>query len=137
MITPITPSPTHMGTLSIKTKLSFFANFFIEVFFEDIFEVETPGDGLMDKIAQQNAENAKESASASEELTAQTVQMKEVVAALAKLVEGTGERDSRKESAPSTEKGPDELKETGPSKQMALSHLREVGPDKVIPFLRL
>jgi methyl-accepting chemotaxis protein len=59
----------------------------------------------LDSIAQQNAANAEESASASQELSAQAVQMKEIVATLVKLVDGIGERDSRKEPAPGTEKG--------------------------------
>jgi methyl-accepting chemotaxis protein len=43
----------------------------------------------MDKVTQQNAANAEESASASEELSAQAEQMNEVVVQLAVLVGGS------------------------------------------------
>ena len=49
----------------------------------------------MDKVTQQNAANAEESASASEELSAQAEQMNEVVNELVALVGGnTGKRQS-------------------------------------------
>jgi methyl-accepting chemotaxis protein len=43
----------------------------------------------MDKVTQQNAANAEESASASEELSAQAGQLNDIVAQLAALVGGT------------------------------------------------
>ena len=43
----------------------------------------------MDKVTQQNAANAEESASASQELTTQAEQMKAIVKKLTKLVKGT------------------------------------------------
>ena len=46
----------------------------------------------MDKVTQQNAANAEESASASEELSAQAESMKEVVDQLVALVGGAGAR---------------------------------------------
>jgi len=49
----------------------------------------------MDKVTQQNAANAEESASASEELSAQAESMKKVVAELVTLVGGDGSQDVR------------------------------------------
>lgn len=50
----------------------------------------------MDKVTQQNAANAEESASASGELSVQAESMKEVVGNLVALVGGAGLRRSRK-----------------------------------------
>ena len=88
----------------------------------------------MDKIAQRNAANAEESASTSEELSAQAVQMKDIVSALVKLVGENGQRGSRKELAPVTENHPNELKAKRARKKMDLLHLREMDPEKVIPM---
>ena len=49
----------------------------------------------MDKVTQQNAANAEESASASEELSAQAESMKEVVNQLVALVGGAGAQTAR------------------------------------------
>lgn len=49
----------------------------------------------MDKVTQQNAANAEESASASEELTSQTHQIKEIVGRLQMLINGTAEVSAR------------------------------------------
>ena len=46
----------------------------------------------MDKVTQSNAANAEESAAAAEELTAQAESLKEAVAELLRLVDGTGRR---------------------------------------------
>ncbi|MGA2227991.1 MAG: methyl-accepting chemotaxis protein [Syntrophobacteraceae bacterium] len=48
----------------------------------------------MDKVVQQNAANAEESASASEEMNAQAAQMKDFVRALIKVVEGNKGNDT-------------------------------------------
>jgi hypothetical protein len=92
-----------------------------------IERIDNAVDG-MDKIAQQNAASAGEPASASEELSALAVQMKEIVAALVKLIGENGEGDLRKESLPSTQNSPDEPKATGPRKKM------EIDSDK-FPYL--
>ena len=49
----------------------------------------------MDKVTQQNAANAEESASASEELSAQAESMKEIVSQLVAMVEGAGSQAAR------------------------------------------
>jgi methyl-accepting chemotaxis protein len=49
----------------------------------------------MDKVTQQNAANAEESASASEELSAQAESMKEVVSQLMAMVGGAGSQTVR------------------------------------------
>ncbi len=46
----------------------------------------------VDKVVQRNSASAEESASASEEMTAQAAQLKELIADLAKIVEGTNGR---------------------------------------------
>jgi len=67
----------------------------------------------MDEIAQQNAANAEESASASEELNAQAMHMKEMVAALIRLVGESRDSNSRKGFIPTDEMDPEDLPETG------------------------
>ena len=49
----------------------------------------------MNKVTQQNAANAKESSSASEELYSQAVQMKKIVRDLVTLVEGSPNRKQK------------------------------------------
>ncbi len=88
----------------------------------------------MDEIAQRNAANAEESASTSEELSAQAVQMKDIVAALVKLV-GENERAGvREELAPTPENRPHDLKAKRLRKKTDLPHPREMDPKKIIPF---
>ena len=89
----------------------------------------------MDKIAQRNAANAEESASTSEELNAQAVQMKEIVSALVKLVGENEKREVRKELAPSVENGTPVLRARRKlRKKVDLSNLGQMDPDKVIPM---
>ena len=88
--------------------------------------------GGMDKIVQQNAAKAEESAGASEQLNAQAVQMKEIVAEMMKLVGSAGGRDSGNGSAPMADKGFGEMKGAGARNKTALSLPGEVSPDKVI-----
>jgi methyl-accepting chemotaxis protein len=88
----------------------------------------------MDKIAQRNAANAEESASTSEELSAQAVQMKDIVSALVKLVGENGKRTFREESAPSPENRPPAPKAKRFRKKMDLPDLWEIDPEKIIPL---
>lgn len=88
----------------------------------------------MDKIAQRNAANAEESASTSEELSAQAVQMKDIVSAMVKLVGENEKRGVREELAPSPENRPYELKAKRLRKKMDLPHLAEMDPEKIIPM---
>ncbi len=88
----------------------------------------------MDKVTQQNAANAEESASASEEMNAQAAQMKSIVDQLVKIVGGgTG---SNTESFAHSKSGPRlkrSVKKTQPrGKQLAKQ--REITPEQVIPF---
>jgi methyl-accepting chemotaxis protein len=53
----------------------------------------------MDKITQQNAANAEESASASEELSAQAATMKDIVGELVALVGGSTARAATRKTA--------------------------------------
>jgi hypothetical protein len=57
----------------------------------------------MDKIVQQNAANAEESASASDEMNAQAEQMKTIVAELVALVGGNSKDAGRKRYANGTD----------------------------------
>ncbi|MBN2255135.1 MAG: Cache 3/Cache 2 fusion domain-containing protein [Deltaproteobacteria bacterium] len=91
----------------------------------------------MDKVTQQNAANAEESASASEEMNAQAAQLKDVAAELMETIGGKGEnigkgngfrrsRQIRKHNAGALDV---------PSKKMIVaSSIREVRPDQVIPL---
>jgi methyl-accepting chemotaxis protein len=100
---------------------------------QGIEQVNKAVDG-MDKIAQRNAANAEESASTSEELSAQAVQMKDIVSALVRLVGENEKRDFRKELAPSTENRSHELRAERPRKKRDLPDLEEMDPEKIIPL---
>ena len=91
----------------------------------------------MDKVTQQNAANAEESASASEEMNAQAAQLKDVAAELMETIGGNGEsngngkgirrsRQIRKHNAGALDV---------PGKKMIVARsAREVRPDQVIPL---
>ncbi len=106
----------------------------------------------MEKVTQQNAANAEESASASEELSAQAVSMKDVVGQLIKLVKGntdvntsdkqlsaktgslrTAEHGSRAfGKLPSGEAGTKRTSRSVTAKHGAKT--REINPEEVIPL---
>jgi len=96
-------------------------------------QVNNAVDG-MDKIAQRNAANAEESASTSEELSAQAVQMKDIVSALVKLVGENMKRGPREELAPTFENRPQELKAKRPGKKRDIPPPGEVDPEMIIPL---
>jgi methyl-accepting chemotaxis protein len=100
---------------------------------QGIEQVNKAVDG-MDKIAQRNAANAEESASTSEELSAQAVQMKDIVSAMVKLVGENGKKRFREELVPSPENRPPELKAKRLRKKMDLPALGEMDPEKIIPL---
>jgi methyl-accepting chemotaxis protein len=100
---------------------------------QGIEQVNKAVDG-MDKIAQRNAANAEESASTSEELSAQAVQMKDIVSALVKLVGESGKREFRKELTESTETHQHEVKAGRLRKRIDLPALGEMDPEKIIPL---
>ncbi len=88
----------------------------------------------MDKVVQQNAANAEESASASEEMNAQAEQLRDYVGDLMMMV--TGKRDqgnitgTRQTIAPVSH----QIKPVSSRKTKTLGHTKEVRPDQVIPF---
>jgi methyl-accepting chemotaxis protein len=125
-------SEVAKGTHKVGELVSQIANSSLEQA-QGIEQVNKAVDG-MDKIAQRNAANAEESASTSEELSAQAVQMKDIVSALVKLVGGNENTDFRKELAPSTENGPYEPKADRPRKKLGLPDLEEMDPEKIIPL---
>jgi methyl-accepting chemotaxis protein len=96
-------------------------------------QVNAAVDG-MDKIAQRNAANAEESASTSEELSAQAVQMKEIVSALVKLVGERAKKWSQEELAPSPRNRPQELKARRLKRKMDLPPRGETDPEMIIPL---
>jgi methyl-accepting chemotaxis protein len=100
---------------------------------QGIEQVNKAVDG-MDKIAQRNAANAEESASTSEELSAQAVQMKHIVSAMVKLVGENRERRFRMDLASTAENRPQEPKGKNLRKKMDLPDLRDPDPEKIIPF---
>ena len=100
---------------------------------QGIDQVNNAVDG-MDKIAQRNAANAEESASTSEELSAQAVQMKDIVYAMIKLVGENGKRTFRDESAPRPGNRPPAPRARRFRKKMDLPELGEIDPEKIIPL---
>ncbi len=88
----------------------------------------------MDKIAQRNAANAEESASTSEELSAQAVQMKDIVSALVKLVGEDAKRTFREESPPSPENYSPAPKARRFRRKIDLPDLWEIDPEKIVPL---
>ena len=89
----------------------------------------------MDKVVQQNAANAEESASASEEMNAQAEQLREYVRDLVMLITGEttdGEINTRRSSQKITSIS---KKNAAPKKQISTSRkTSEVRPDQMIPF---
>ena len=94
----------------------------------------------MDKVVQQNAANAEESASASEEMNAQAEQMKGMVGELVELVGGDGHDSSR--PAPGVQAlqtgfrnvGTAVPANTAKDKDLAAYKAKEVRPEQVIPL---
>ncbi len=89
----------------------------------------------MDKVVQQNAANAEESASASEEMNAQAEQLRDYVGDLVMLV--TGKKDQNISTGGNRTVKPlsHHLKPSGPGKKKMLTHdAKEIRPDQVIPF---
>jgi methyl-accepting chemotaxis protein len=95
----------------------------------------------MDKVVQQNAANAEESASASEEMNAQAEQLRDYVGELVLMVTGRmnkdrdegGHHNVRTMSSP--RKTPiGSKKQLGGSKKMPAGKTGEVRPNQVIPF---
>ncbi|MFO7752275.1 MAG: methyl-accepting chemotaxis protein, partial [Desulfobacteraceae bacterium] len=97
----------------------------------------------MDKVTQQNAANAEEAASASEEMNAQADQMKEIVAELVAMVGASKSESkgaSRQIGTSNTGAGRKRRLDTGKaqssdnSRSRAIAHKNEVRPDQVIPM---
>jgi methyl-accepting chemotaxis protein len=91
----------------------------------------------MDKVVQQNAANAEESASASEEMNAQAEQLREYVDDLVVLV--TGRRDQASAGPVRQQRSARTLGASHPKKAAPRRHLpdrktSEVRPDQMIPF---
>jgi methyl-accepting chemotaxis protein len=101
----------------------------------------------MDKVVQQNAANAEESASASEELNAQAEQTMGIVGELSALVGGSGgqrselarrqsggvrgQRSMHEQAGKKIGAGVPAVRKTKPA---AISQGAEVSPDQVIPL---
>ncbi len=88
----------------------------------------------MDKVVQQNAANAEESASGSEEMSAQAVQLKDYVSKLVMLIRGTKKnqatkpvRNQTRTNSPQSEHDHYKIKTLG-------KQTKEITPDQVIPF---
>ena len=93
----------------------------------------------MDKVVQQNAANAEESASASEEMNAQAEQMKSFVDDLVILVGGSGngaevERSMVSKKQELVKKTLLAPKKKARGREVAVHRTNEVGPDQVIPL---
>jgi len=91
----------------------------------------------MDKVVQQNAANAEESASASEEMNAQAEQLREYVGDLVRLVAGKQNKESLNNEFKSPEKMSSMIKAPTKGKLKPFSHVQssnEVRPDQIISF---
>jgi methyl-accepting chemotaxis protein len=89
----------------------------------------------MDKIVQQNAANAEESASASEEMNAQAEQLKDYVGELVTLVTGKQNQGSTFTSPRAMKTITSNKQPVSANKHKALPNKpNEVRPDQVIPF---
>jgi len=89
----------------------------------------------MDKVVQQNAANAEESASASEEMNAQAEQLRDYVGDLVQLVSGKKDQNistGGSRTMKSVVRRP-QPSSTG-NKKMLAHNTKEVRPDQVIPF---
>jgi methyl-accepting chemotaxis protein len=86
-------------------------------------------------VTQQNAANAEESASASEEMNAQAESMREFVNELAALVGGAGSHNTPNTAKPLPKAmRPVAAMPQVRAKPLAASRQGEVRPDQVIPF---
>ncbi|WP_300464960.1 methyl-accepting chemotaxis protein [Desulfobacula sp.] len=89
----------------------------------------------MDKVVQQNAANAEESASASEEMNAQAEQLRDYVGDLMMMITGKRDQNSVNGKKIVAQKVSHRLSVSGPGKKKMLSRdTKEIRPDQVIPF---
>jgi len=89
----------------------------------------------MDKVVQQNAANAEESASASEEMNAQAEQLRDYVGDLVQLVTGKKDQDSGITGARTIKHAVHQPQPTSTGKKkMLIQSTKEVRSDQVIPF---
>ncbi|MFO7885077.1 MAG: methyl-accepting chemotaxis protein, partial [Desulfobacteraceae bacterium] len=89
----------------------------------------------MDKVVQQNAANAEESASASEEMNAQAEQLRDYVGELVLLVTGKQNREDTAVPHKFAKKtAPGIRKQVRNSQKKLAGKTGEVRPDQVIPF---
>ncbi|MFO7750913.1 MAG: methyl-accepting chemotaxis protein, partial [Desulfobacteraceae bacterium] len=87
----------------------------------------------MDKVVQQNAANAEESASASEEMNAQAEQLRDYVGDLVQLVTGKKDQDVGTTGTRTIKPAVHKPQTTSASKKKMLAHdKKEVKPDQVI-----
>ncbi len=90
----------------------------------------------MEKVTQNNAAHAEDSAAASEEMNAQALQMKGFVDDLIKLVEGMANKIQRASDTrlqgPTNTKG--QAYGSPPSKKLTVQQTKEVCPEQVIPM---
>jgi methyl-accepting chemotaxis protein len=90
----------------------------------------------MDKVVQQNAANAEESASASEEMSAQAEYLNDFVGELVLLVTGKRDRKTRPDRNRTEKKRPlPPSRLAGPARgKRLIPAAKEIRPDQVIPF---
>jgi len=93
----------------------------------------------MDKVTQQNAANAEESASASEEMNAQAEEMRSIVGDLVRVIGGNEDEGRKATASPQTSHRPASRaavhheKRTG-TPRLALKEGKKTKPEDVIPF---
>ena len=86
----------------------------------------------MDQVVQQNAANAEESSSASQELNAQSLGMRHVVINLTGLIFGEGHENSARQHARAEVDLKSEVGRKTPKKKILSAKI--IDPKKIIPF---
>ena len=90
----------------------------------------------MDKVVQQNAANAEESASASEEMNAQAEQMQAAIGQLVTIIGGNAERTVKSKAPKESPLGSGRGQKTRELHKKAASSKKKAGPDpeQMIPL---
>jgi methyl-accepting chemotaxis protein len=115
--------------MEITTKIGCLVEEIASASDEQVHGIEQVGRAVaeMDKVTQQTAANAEESASASEEMNAQAVMMKDIVMRLTAVIDGCSNGKAARLAEPVPKEQP---QPAGRKEPLA----REIRPEQIIPF---
>jgi len=115
--------------MEITTKIGCLVEEIASASDEQVHGIEQVGRAVteMDKVTQRTAANAEESASASEEMNAQAVTMKDIVVRLTAVVDGRSNGKAGRPAGPAPNEQP---RPAGQKEPM----VREFRPEQIIPF---